>query len=285
VQAKVPCVVPLHGHLMPWALRHRRLKKQLYFGLVARHQLNKASALHVASQPEASAAAHLGLSAPRFVVPYGLDVDSFGQLPRRGCLRQQLNIPDSASVLLFVGRLHRVKQPGVALEALADLGWPNVHLVYAGPDEENIKAGLQVRAEQLGCLRQVHFTGLLKDAEILQAFADADLFVMPSAMESFGMSAVEAMAAGVPVLVSDNVPVGRWAEKVSAGGRVPGTTRAFSGAIRKLLAEPERLKTMGERGRQLAIREFDISAVARRMLEQCQAIATSGHPLQETGII
>jgi glycosyltransferase involved in cell wall biosynthesis len=227
------------------------------------------------------ALARLNLRPPVFIVPNGIEAARFAALPQRGSLRRRLGLPDGVPVLLFLGRQHQVKQPEVALDALAGLGRPEVHLVYAGPDEENLEGGLRMRAERLGCLGQVHFAGLLKGTEVLQALADADLLVMPSAMESFGMSAVEAMAAGVPVLVSDNVPVGRWAESAGAGRMVPGTAGAFSEAIRSLLAEPEELKTMGERGRELAKGEFDISAVARRMLEQCQSIVTCGRPLAE----
>ncbi len=278
-RAGMPYIVPLRGQLLPWALRHRGWKKQLYLLFGGRAYLNCATALQCSDRSEVEALAHLNLRPPAFIMPNGIEAARFAALPQRGSLRRRLGLPDTAPVLLFLGRLHRVKQPEVALDALAGLGRPEIHLVYAGPDEENLEVGLRMRAERLGCLRQVHFVGLLQGAEVLQALADADLLVMPSAMESFGMSAVEAMAAGVPVLVSDSVPMGRWAESAGAGKIVPGTAEAFSEAIGELLAEPEQLKTMGERGHQLAIREFDISAVARRMLEQCQAIATSGRPL------
>ena len=75
---------------------------------------------------------------------------------------------------------------------------------------------LRAQAQQLGCADRLHITGLLKGDEVLSALADADLLLMPSEpeLENFGMSAVEAMAAGLPILVSEGFPIGEWAELV-----------------------------------------------------------------------
>ena len=81
-QARVPYVIPLRGQLLPWALRQRRLKKQVYLALVGRTYLNEAAALHCTDPIEAEAVAKLGLRAPAFVVPNGVDTASYSPVPQ-----------------------------------------------------------------------------------------------------------------------------------------------------------------------------------------------------------
>jgi glycosyltransferase involved in cell wall biosynthesis len=137
---------------------------------------------------------------------------------------------------------------------------------------------LRSQAARLGCADRLRLTGLLSGERMLQALADADLLVMPSASESFGNSAAEALAAGLPILVSDRVPVGRQALAAGAGCIAPPEAAAFARAAREMLDQPDRLKRMGERGRELARREFDLPVVGGRMLAHCREIGAAGRP-------
>ena len=280
-RSKTPYIIPTHGQFMPWALERHRVRKALYLSLLGRRYLERAAALHCATSIEADSLSGLQLLTPSFVVPYGIDVRYWSNLPARGRLRHRLGISQDAPVLLSLGRLHWVKRPELALQALSStlcLGL-EPHLIFAGPDESGLEARLRAKAEQLGCAGRIHFTGLLTGAGILQAFADADLLVMPSIMESFGMSAVEAMAAGLPILVSDQVPLGCRVESAGAGRMVPGTIEAFTHALVELLNKPKQLKEMGRRAKKLAETEFDISLVAQRMMDQYRAVVETGRPL------
>jgi glycosyltransferase involved in cell wall biosynthesis len=279
VRQGVPCVVPLHGQLLPWALRHRGLKKRIYLDLFGRQFLDRTTALQCASYKEMHALLALNLTVPAFIVPYGLKTANFAQLPTRGTLRSKLRIPHNALIMLFVGRLHQIKNPKLALETLISLQRRDVHLVFVGPDEETYVPKLRLRAQQAGYASQVHFTGLLSNSKISEALADADLFIMPSATESFGMALVEAMASGVPVLLSEDVPIGRWVMEAGAGRVVPCNIQAFTQAAAEMLSEPEQLKSMSDCGRLLAQQQFDISIVTRQMLLQYQAIINNGKPL------
>jgi glycosyltransferase involved in cell wall biosynthesis len=280
----IPYILPLRGQLFPWALRHRHWRKQIYMRLVGKRYINGASAIHCTDFLEAEAVLQLGLNPPIFVVPNGIEVSRFDCMPERGHLRERLGISEEAVLLLFLGRLNRIKRPDIAVQVLAatkSLAL-DVHLLLAGPDEEGLTAMLQAQAQNLGCADRLHITGLLPQDGVLQAFADTDLLLMPSEIqESFGMSALEAMAAGVPILVSEGVPVGRWAEKAGAGRMVPCTAEAFTQATIELLSNIDRLRDMGECGRELAKQKFDISVVARQMLAQYQSIVTNGYPLPD----
>jgi glycosyltransferase involved in cell wall biosynthesis len=111
--------------------------------------------------------------------------------------------------------------------------------------------------------------------------ADADLFLMPSRSESFGLAAVEAMACGLPVLLSEHVPVGRWAEQAGAGRQVACTPEAFAKTCDEMLSDQSVLKEMAERARSLAFQHFDVNKVVKRLLAQYQAILSNGQPLSD----
>jgi glycosyltransferase involved in cell wall biosynthesis len=282
---QVPFIVPVHGQLFPWALARKRLKKSVYLTTFGRRSINCAAAIHCMDPVEAEAIAKLGFRPPTFVVPNAIRASDFAKTQERGIFRQQMGIPDRADVLLFLGRLTQIKRPDIAVDALAaaqSLG-REVHLIVVGPDEDRLMPQLQTQAQSLGCSDKLHFTGLLKKEAVASVLAEADLLLMPSEVqENFGMSALEAMAAGVPILLSEGVPVGRWAQIAGAGRTVACTKDAFQQAALELLSRSEQLRIMGQRGQDLVREYFDVSVVARQMLAQYQAIVTTGQPLPRT---
>ena len=278
-RAEVPYVVPLRGQLLPWALGQRRLRKQIYLSLFGRKLLNSAALLHCTDETEAEAANQLGLRSPTFVTPNGIQTSRFRQLPPRGAWRRRLGIPSDALVLLFLGRLHRKKRPDIAVETLAacrHLPKP-VHLLLAGTDEQGLTKTLESRAEKLNCAGHLHCLGHLEDRERQDALADSDLFLMPSEpdSENFGLSALEAMAAGLPVLVSEGVPIGRAAAKAGAGRQVSCDSQVFGTVAAALLEKSTELKVMGRRAKALAHRDYDAAVIAEQMLGHYQTIVSS----------
>ena len=283
--ARVPYVVQLHGQLMPWALRHKYWKKRIHLGLLGADYLNTAAALQCTDSTEADAAARLNLRAPTFIVPNGIDAAVYLHMPMRGAMRQRFQIPEGAKLLLFLGRLNRIKRPDIAIDVVASLRSTDhdVHLVLAGPDEDGLIPALRAQAQSLDCDNRVHFTGLLSTSEVLQALADADLLLMPSAVqENFGMVALEAMAAGVPLIVSDSVPIARWAHSAQAGRMVECNTVSFVNLALDLLSQPAELKRMGQRGRELVQQRFDIRIVSQQLLTQFESIVQSGRKADVT---
>jgi glycosyltransferase involved in cell wall biosynthesis len=272
IRRRVPYVIPLHGQLLPTALKHRHIKKRLYLALAGGVYLNRAAALHCTTWTEAQAAAKLGLDTHSFVVPNALDVKTLARPLQAAHFKTKLGIRADDRVVLFLGRLHRVKRPEIALQAFAAMGLPDVHLVYAGADEEHLESKLRSLARALRCADRVHFAGLLDSTGVRQVLAETDLLMMPSEMESFGMSAAEAMAAGVPVLLSHGVALGHWVEEAQAGRVVSGTADAFAQAGRALLSEPALLRAMGERGRELVQRRFAPANIAKQFLTECESI-------------
>lgn len=280
---QVPYIVTPRGQLLPWSYEKKHLKKRLYMSLFARRHINGAAAIRCTDAVEAKALEAFNFCAPTFVVPNSVDTALFSALPPRQCLRKRLGIPAAATVLLFLGRLHQKKRPDIAVAALtATQELPgDVHLILVGPDQMGMGATLMEQAQRAGCHQQLHLVDLLEGTDVLQAFAAADLLLMPSEphSENFGMSAVEAMAAGLPVLVSDGVPVGRLAQEAGAGCVTACTNKDFSAKTCELLADTANLRLMGNQGKKLVAELFDNTSVAQQMLSQIQAIIQTGRPL------
>jgi glycosyltransferase involved in cell wall biosynthesis len=254
---------------MPWDLRHKYLKKWLYLALFERPRLNMAAAIHCTDEIEQQAIKQLGLRPPTFVVPNPIELGEFSSLPVKGRLRGRLGLSQNSMVTLFLGRISAKKGLDLAVRAFADVAstHSNAHFVIAGPDENGCGKRAQQLAHQLGLQDQAHFIGMVTGEDRLSALVDADLFILTSHSENFGMAAAEALAAGLPVLLSDQVGIARQVAQAEAGAIVPLDVSHIAHTWSALLENPGRLKAMGERGRKLVQQEYDADAVARKMLD------------------
>jgi len=139
------------------------------------------------------------------IIPNGINTTEFATLPKRGLLRDKLGIRADEKVILFLGRLHRLKGLEVLIRALALLlrEAEEALLLVVGPDDGYLSPILHL-ARQLGVEGRMRYLGPLYGEEKIQAFVDADLFVLPSHYEIFGVVVFEALMCGTPVLVSDS---------------------------------------------------------------------------------
>ena len=175
-----------------------------------------------------------------FLVPHAVDNDFFQQQhaalrPQRGELRRRLGLPDDAVLLLYAGRLAPEKRLGDLLEAVRRLDDPRAWLVLAGEGRE--RGRLQQRAAALG-LKQVLFPGFQTQAQLAEYYTAADIFVLPSEREPWGLVLNEAMNFGLPAVVSERV--GAAPDLVLPGtGRTfpPGDVEALAACLRPLLAD------------------------------------------------
>jgi glycosyltransferase involved in cell wall biosynthesis len=178
-------------------------------------------------------------------------------LPERGCFRRELKIPQDARLILFLGRLSQKKSPDLLLKAFAGLGSPVTtgrsapHLVFVGPDESGMKARLQQIANQLAVFDRVHFFPPLEGEAKWAAYRDADIFVLPSQNENFGNTAAEAVAAGTPVIVTEQCGIAPLLKDV-AGLAVRHEVEEVRRALSRLL-EDDQLRKKLQNGCALAV--------------------------------
>jgi glycosyltransferase involved in cell wall biosynthesis len=263
-----PYVVSPRGMLMKWEMSHKAWKKRLYFYTIERERLRQSAGIHCTTRAEKEALSRFGMETQGFVIPNGLDMAEFEQLPPRGTLREHLGIPCDAQILLFMGRLHPKKGIEETLSTFTALSanYPNLHLVLSGPDEGEYEAKVEQWAARNDLATRVHLTGKLQAMERLAAFSDADVFVLLSHSENFGMGVAEAMACGIPVVVSEEVGISPWVVQGNAGFSVRREGGGAARAIASLLDHPEEARQSGENGKRLVASEFSADAVGRQML-------------------
>jgi len=238
------------GMLHPWSFEHRPITKWMSYQLFEAPTLRGASFLHATSQQESDVIAELGLGARVVVVPNGLD-DLEEPLPARSdAFRGRYGVQPDDFLVLFLGRLHPKKGLDTLIEAMRRLAIerPEARLLVVGTGDPSFVRSLQTLARDLIDAGRIRFTGHLTGDDRRLALTSADAFALTSHSENFGLSVAEAMAAGVPVVVSRNCP---WPqiEVWRAGFWVNNDAISVSSALTALMSDRTVARTMGENGR------------------------------------
>jgi glycosyltransferase involved in cell wall biosynthesis len=251
-------------------MRQRRpWLKRLSFQLIERQILNRAAAVHFTSQQERQEAAELGMNERGMVLPMGIDLDAFGRLPAPGWLQERAPHLAGRKVVLFLSRLDPKKGLDILLPAFAKVRAQrsDVALIIAGDGEGGFVSGLHAEAVRLGIDADVFWAGFLDGAEKLAAFAAADLFVLPSYSENFGVAAVEAMACGLPVIISNRVGIHGEVAAAGAGLVVPCQMEAVAAAMLLLIADLNIRRNLALSAKRLAWNQFSLQTMTARLVE------------------
>jgi glycosyltransferase involved in cell wall biosynthesis len=264
----VPYVLRPAGMLEDWSMGRRAWKKALYARLVESETIRHAAALHWTTAQEQERSARWAGARPAVVVPLGLPASAYQGLPPAAALARRFPALAGRRVLLYLGRVDPKKQPEVAIGALAELRreLPDAVLAIAGPGERRYLDSLAALADGLGVASAVHFLGMLRGAEVQEAFVGAAAFLLPSLQENFGLAAAEAMAVGCPVIVSPQVALAPLVSSHGAGRVAGATVPAVADAVRTLLADEPGRRAAGERGRALVRQRFTWPAVAADLI-------------------
>ncbi len=199
------------------------------------------------------------------VVPNGVDVAVWrSDAAQQRSARTAVGVPGDAPLVVLVGRLEYEKGGQDAIAALAQLA-SDVHLVLVGTGGQ--RQALADQANTAGLSGRVHLAGRLDDQQVAALLGAADVAVVPSRYEPFGLVALEAMAAGTPVVVTSTGGLGDLVRPDETGLVVPpARPDALADAVRGLLADPQRRAAMALRGTEDAVRRFGWDVVARRTL-------------------
>jgi glycosyltransferase involved in cell wall biosynthesis len=263
-ECKRPYVISVHGMLEEWAIRHKRLKKALYGALVEIRGMQRAACLRALSLDEVNDYRRLGLTNPIAIIPNGTypPPDAAPSLFRDA-------YPKLAGkrIILFLGRLHPKKGVPLLLQAWARISrrTDDVHLVIAGPDPENMWPAL----EKLTDLQQssVTFVGMLTGELKWSALAAASLFVLPSYSEGFSIAVLEALAMGVPAIVSKQCHIPEVAIH-DCGWVIEPAVDPLEQALADFLSfSQEEAGLIGKRGRDLVRTRFHASVVGNQMAQ------------------
>ncbi|MBX3372559.1 MAG: glycosyltransferase [Phycisphaeraceae bacterium] len=274
----VPYIFRPCGMLDPWCLRQSRIRKMVYMAWRLRRNLNGAAAMHFTSETERRLVAPLGLRPPGLVEPGGVDLSEFAALPPRGTFRALYPAVGDRAILLFLGRVHPKKGLDLLIPAFARVRPPGWMLVIAGPDDRDSMGAIRRMVEVERLQDDVLFTGLLRGEARLAAFVDGDLFCLPSYQENFGVAVVEALAAGLPVIVSDQVNIHDDITRGEVGAVVPCEVDALADAIAAWTRDGALRAAAAARARPFVAATWDWSAIARRWAGHYERIVRGSAP-------
>ncbi len=263
------------GMLDPWSLAQHSLRKKMYLALRLRHHLNRAVAMHYTADLERDLAAPLQLKAPAMVVPNGISLHEFEKLPPKGFLRQRHAAIGDLPVVLFLSRVHPKKGLDLLIPAFSRMQNQQAVFAIAGPGEPQYVDALMQTVRSLNLTDRVIFTGPLYGADRIAAMVDADLFVLPSHQENFGIVVVEALAAGTPVIISDQVNIHREITHAQVGGVVPLDISRIAHEIDRWLGDDKLRQSAAAKARPFATGHYDWNQIARQWAGHYQTLTAS----------
>ncbi len=259
-----PLVISPRGMLEPWALEQRRIKKQMALRLWQHGLLGQAAILHATSQMEYEGFRRLGFRNPVAIVPNGIDIPPDDVVAEDGSPYPSRADDTPLRRCVFLSRLHPKKGLPLLLHAwnrLRPQGW-SLHIAGAGDGAYEREIRDIIRT--LG-LEGVFLVGDLRGDEKWQFLGGADLFVLPSQSENFGIAVAEAMAVGVPVITTQGTP---WQvlRDQQMGWWVPADEESILTAMREAISEPQpRLRARGVRARKYVGDTFGWDSIGDRM--------------------
>jgi glycosyltransferase involved in cell wall biosynthesis len=268
---KIPYIVRPLGQLCTWSLQQSAKKKQLYLRIIEKANLNHSQSIHFTSEAEQKEASLLNLTSPNFILPHGLSIPA--TIPNAyQRLREHFNLPVDEPIILFLSRLHPKKGLDYLIPALGKLSNYRFTFILAGngdPEYENQIKSLIVSQNIENCPIFTGFvTGEFKDL-LMQG---ADIFTLTSYSENFGISVLESLAAGVPVIVTSGVALSDIIKQQHLGYVTELNVEEIALTLQQFLDNSQSAKNMGARARQFILDNYTWDSIAVKIVSVYQGI-------------
>ncbi|HLP90976.1 MAG TPA: hormogonium polysaccharide biosynthesis glycosyltransferase HpsP [Nostocaceae cyanobacterium] len=271
-QANLPYILRPLGTLDPADLRKKKQLKKIYAAICERDNLAGAAAIHFTSQQEAEVSERFKIITHDLVIPLGVKSVVGGKED----IRNKLNIPADKPLILFMSRVDPKKGLDLLIPALEKLLIDNYqfHFVLAGTNpqdpvyEQKIKSKIANSALKPHTTLVGFVTGELK-ASLLQT---ADVFVLPSYYENFGIAVAEAMVAGIPVIISDQVYISPQVIESQSGWVGKTETESIINLLKEALENPQERQHRGENAKKYALKNYSWDAIAQQTIQAYQHI-------------
>ncbi len=259
----IPYVLQAHGSLPRTGKGNL---KRIYDMLWGYRILADASKVIAVTKMEAEQYKNMGVSEDKIeIIPNGIDLSEFDNLPARGEFRRKHGLGNSEKIILYLGRIHKIKGLDLLARAFAELSEKVAHvrLVIVGPDDGYLPM-LRKLIEELKIGEKVLFTGPLCGRDKLEAYVDADVYVLPSSYEILGITILEALACGTPVIVTNRCGIADVIDN-QVGLGVPYDKDQLSNAILCMLGDDKMRLQFGEKGKLLVRDNFSWVGIAEKM--------------------
>ncbi len=271
----LPYIMRPLGTLDPADLQKKKRVKQLYASLLERPNLAGAVAIHFTSELESKVSERFGVSTPDIVIPLGV---ALPDLPERAAtkaaIREQFEIPPEHPILLFMSRIDPKKGFDLLLPALNELHRRNqpfhFFLCGANPQDRAYENSIRQQIETSPWANWATLSGFVSGDLKAQILSAADVFVLPSYYENFGIAVAEAMAARLPVVISDQVHIWPAIKESNAGWVVPTEVAALTAVLGEALGEAEERSQRGQNAQRCAEENYSWQAIAQQIIDAYQ---------------
>ncbi|MEG4306257.1 hormogonium polysaccharide biosynthesis glycosyltransferase HpsP [Microcoleus sp. D3_18a_C4] len=272
----LPYIMRPCGMLDPADLQKKKRLKQIYATLLERPNLAGAAAIHFTSKEEAKISERFGLGStgkmpvPQdLVIPLGVRADFYSDI-----------LPDSEiPIILFMSRIEPKKGLDLLIPALESLlaEGINFHFILAGsnPQDAGYETKIKEKIQNSSLGQSTTITGFVSGDLKVELLTKADLFVLPSYYENFGIAVAEAMAAGVPVAISDRIHIAEDIQQAEAGWVGPLEVGAIAHSIKSALLNPQERQRRGLNGQEYARKHYNWDAIAQQTIDAYQQILAS----------
>jgi glycosyltransferase involved in cell wall biosynthesis len=284
----VPYLLRPLGALNTWGIQNRRpFLKRFSIRMIERRILANAAATHFTSDRERREGELIVPGIRSVVIPNPVEILTVEKKPGTEALRSTYPELAGKRIVLFLSRLDPIKGLDLLLDGFGKIRatHPDAALVVAGNGDHGFVARLREQAHLLGIERDVVWVGFLEGEGKRAAFAAADVFVLPSYSENFGVAVVEAMASGLPVIVSDQVGIHREVAEAKAGLIVRCDANEVSDAVVRLLSDGEERRQIS-RNAVLLAKKFSPDVVSEKLIQvyerlggKSAAVDSISHPI------
>lgn len=263
---QMPYIIRPHSILSPYIRRRHRLRKFICELLFENRNIRYASAIHFTAEDERNLAKPYTFGTQAVILPLGLYIKDYENLPAPGNFKNSHKELADKKLLLFLGRINFKKGFDLLIPAFKKLveNIPESHLVIAGPDSDGYQRKVQWLIEKHELLDHVSFVGSLRGEEKLAAFVDAELFILPSYAENFGIAVVEAMACGVPVLISDQVNICKEIIEAKAGVVTACNIQEIAEGLKDFFGKKIDSLAMRSNAKKLVAEKYNWSTLAKQ---------------------
>jgi glycosyltransferase involved in cell wall biosynthesis len=260
----VPYVLQAHGSLTTFF--QRGWLKRVFDTAWGYRILKDAAKVLAVTKAEAEQYQSMKVSEGKIeLVPHGVDLSEYENLPEKGEFRRRYNLGNDQRIILYLGRIDKIKGLDLLAGAFADLARlrDDIKLIIAGPDGGYLRT-LRRLVSDLRIGDTVVFTGPLYGLEKLKAYVDADVYVLPSSYEIFGITVLEACACGTPVAITDRCGIAE-AIKGQAGLVVSYDKDQLKEELVHMLSDDRVRHESGERGRLLVCEKFNWQKIVEQV--------------------
>ncbi len=271
----VPYILRPLGTLDPADLQKKRLAKQLYAQLLERPNLAGSSALHFTSDQEAKISKRFGVNTIDWVLPLGVQLPAPEQSTDQ--LRSQYQVPTDRPILLYMSRIEPKKGFDLLIPALKTIA-PDTdfHLILAGanPQDPDYAESIRTQVEKAIGSDRLTCTGFVSGALKRDLLELADLFVLPSYYENFGIAVAEAMSVGIPVVISDQVHIHTDITHSDSGWVCECEADSLARSLKAALTSKTLRQTKGQNAAKFANTTYSWAAIAPQLIQKYETLLT-----------